>query len=161
MDLQVDAGEIVAFGRSCAGAEPVVRTEMATAMERSIRAVEGRAKAVVPTDTHHLQRSITSRVVPAAGAGVVGLVGTNVPYGEVVEKGRGAGKPMPPTGSLLGWMRRHGIEAKLEYVVRRGIGRRGIPARPYLSRALGELEPEVRREFAQVMGRVLRRLGGG
>jgi hypothetical protein len=35
---------------------------------------------------------------------------------------------MPPAGALVGWMQRHGWDLKKEFVLRRAIGRDGIPA---------------------------------
>jgi Bacteriophage HK97-gp10, putative tail-component len=159
MDLLIDSSDVTAFAREMRVAPQVVVDENTAAMNRAVLSIERRAKEVVPTDTHHLQRSITHEVSPRVGLEVVGRVGTNVPYGRVVEEGRRAGAAMPPSGVLLGWMRRHGVDASAEFVVRRAIGRRGIPARPYLSRALKDLEPQIRREFARVVPRIARRLG--
>lgn len=68
------------------------------------------------------------------------LVGTNLPYGVVVEKGRSAGSKMPPQGALLGWMGRHGIPADAEFQVRRGIAMNGIAPRPFFMPAIEATE---------------------
>lgn len=155
----VDARQITALTKRFALAPVILAEEMRTGATRAILAVEGKAKELAPVDTGTLRRSITHDVQPMAG-GIRASAGSAVPYAEVVEKGRGAGKPMPPTGSLLGWMRRHGIDEGAEFVIRRAIGRRGIPARPYLSRALRELRPQISAEIRQIPARVVGRLRG-
>ncbi|MDQ3095117.1 MAG: HK97 gp10 family phage protein [Actinomycetota bacterium] len=155
--LSIDTRQVQSLSKRYAKAEPIVRGEMVTAMKRSTLAVEGRAKQVVPVDTAHLRRSITSKVTQSAGA-VVGKVGTNVPYARPVEEGRRAGAPMPPPSALTGWARRHGMEGA-EFVLARSIGRRGIKARPFLTRALREMTGQIRQEFALVPKRILSKLG--
>jgi hypothetical protein len=68
---------------------------------------------------------------------------------------------MPPEGSLAGWMARHGIDASLEFVVRRGIARRGIRPRPYLKPAFAKNRVKITREMDQVLRRVSQRLAAG
>lgn len=159
MDLLIDSSDISAFARDMQVAPRVVTEENTAAMTRAVLSIERRAKEVVPTDTHTLQRSITHEVTPRLGVEVVGRVGTNVPYARPVEEGRRAGAAPPPTAPIAAWLGRHGGDVRAAFVVARAIGRRGIPARPYLSRALRELEPQIRREFQQVVPRIARRLG--
>lgn len=158
MEIRVDVTPATQFAARMRGAEPIVRAEMTTAMQRSVLAVEGGAKRYVRQDTHTLQRSITSAVTPITG-GVQGVVGSNQPHAAPNEFGRAAGRAMPPPGVILEWMRRRGIDPRLEFVIRRAIGRRGIPAQPYLRRALTELAPQIAAEFRAVPGRVMARLG--
>lgn len=156
----VDASAIVVMAQRYQGAGKVIEAEVLAASQRSILAVEGLAKRYVPVDTGHLRRSITSESRPVAG-GVRAVAGTNVPYAEAVEKGRRAGAAMPPGDVLTGWLRRKGIDPSAEFVIRRAIGRRGIPAKPYLDRAFAELKPRIAAEFAAVPKRVLARLAAG
>jgi phage gpG-like protein len=156
VEIDIDASQLQAFGRRYQGASSIVKTELGVAMDRSTLAVEAGAKSYVAVDTHNLQRSITSEVRAMAGA-VQGLVGTNSPYARSQEFGHPAGK-MPPQGVLLGWMRRHGIDESLEFVIRRKIGRSGYPAKPFMRRALAEKRPAIHREFEQVAARVLAKL---
>lgn len=155
----VDVSQLVTLSRKYAGAGPIIQDELVNAGERSALAIEGLAKRYAPVDTGTLRRSITHAVTPLAG-GVRAVAGTNVPYAEAVEKGRRAGAPMPPGGVLIssGWLRRHGLPDSAEFVIRRAISRRGIPARPFLTRALDELKPQIVKEFQAVPGRVLVRL---
>lgn len=52
-------------------------------------------------------------------------------YGVYINSGRRPGK-MPPKGKLIDWMNRKGINPKKEFPIRKQIGLRGIPARPFL-----------------------------
>jgi hypothetical protein len=53
-------------------------------------------------------------------------VGTRLPYGYVLEKGRKPGGKMPPKDVLLPWMHRHGIPPEDEFGVRLAIKQKGI-----------------------------------
>ena len=102
-----------------------------TMLTKSALAVESNAKKLVPVDTGTLRRTITH---PVAGGlmPLVATVGTNAPYAVVVHEGRRAGAPAPPSGKLLSWMSRHGMDPKSAFVVARAIGRKGIKGRPFL-----------------------------
>jgi len=155
----VDVSQLVTLSKRYAAAGPIVQDELVNAGERSALAIEGLAKRYAPVDTGTLRRSITHEAKPYAG-GVRATAGTNVPYAEAVEKGRRAGASMPPRGVLIasGWLRRHGLPDSAEFVVRRAIARRGIPARPYLIKAFSELKPQIVKEFQAMPGRVFLRL---
>lgn len=157
--MEIDVREIIILGQNCREIAQATPGELTRAMTRSVIQVEADAKRAVPTDTHNLQRSIT-HTVQATDDHVVGKVGTNVPYAQTVEDGRRAGAAMPPAGALLGWMGRKSIPAEAEYVIRRAIGRRGIPGRPYLRKALAENASKIDAEFKQVIPRLLAKLRG-
>ena len=86
MDMRFDFSEVTAMASRYEGAEPIVRAEIRTGLERSVTQVEEDAKRVVPVLTHNLQRSITHEVV-ASGRDQIARVGTNVIYAKVVEYG--------------------------------------------------------------------------
>ena len=151
--ITVDTREIEALGAKLVNARPVVERHLTVAMTRSTAQVQHDAMATVPVDTGHLRRSITTDVTP-----FVGRVGTNVPYAEVVEKGRRAGAPMPPPAALGPWARRHGIPAGAVFAIALAIGRRGIPARPYLVPALERNRAAIQREFANEMNKAVAEL---
>jgi phage gpG-like protein len=152
--IAIDASELIALGQRFVGAEPVIEREFETAMVRSTAAVQHDAMVAAPVDTGTLRRSITTDVTPFLGS-----VGSNLPYAPVVEFGREAGKTMPPSGALEPWMRRHGITVA-EFVIRRSIGRRGTPARPYFVPALERNRAGIEREFDLAVARALKRLAG-
>lgn len=149
-DIRIDADDLNELLDRFGDATSIVVREMQTAMVRATAAVQADAQVLVPVDTGTLRRSITTDVTP-----FVGRVGTNLLYGAVVEEGRRPGAPMPPSGSLLDWMRRHGIPAEQEFAVRRSIARKGIRARPYLVPALERNQDGIRREFEAANERAL------
>jgi hypothetical protein len=88
-----------------------------------------------PQGVYGAQGGLLSTVQPdIQGKGtmlVKGIVGHSKPYGDVIEKGRTAGKGMPPQGSLVRWIEvKMGLDNKtaqrIEFVVRRKIGQKGF-----------------------------------
>lgn len=158
--VTIDASKLERLLDRFDGATAVVDREGKAALDRAAIRVQNAAKANLHAsgaiDTGRLLNSITvGRPSPFERA-----VGTNVMYAEAVEVGRRPGAPMPPSGSLLGWMQRHGIPAEDEYLVRRGIGARGIAPRPYLGPALTDNESAIQREFDLAADRALAELLG-
>jgi hypothetical protein len=89
-----------------------------------------------PQGVYGAQGGLLSTVQPdIQGKGtmlVKGIIGHAKSYGDVVEKGRGPNKGMPPKGSLVRWIEvKMGLDQKtarrIEFVVRRKIGRSGFP----------------------------------
>lgn len=105
------------------GAKHARRAVLETAL-----ALQGDAKKLAPVDTGALRASIAWR----AHGDYAAEVYTDKLYAAAVEYGRSAGSTMPPTDALDGWLRRHGIDPEASFAVRRAIGERGIPARPFL-----------------------------
>jgi hypothetical protein len=154
--VTVDTHELDDMSRRYAGLVPLMERELTVAMVRSTAQVQHDAQVAVAVDTGNLRRSITTTVTP-----YVGRVGTNLLYGRVVEEGRRPGAAMPPAGALLGWMRRHGMDARNEYALRLRISRRGIKARPYLKPALEQNRAAINKEFDLALKRVLTQIGSG
>jgi hypothetical protein len=72
-------------------------------------------------------------------------------YGDVVEKGRPAGK-MPPEGVLVRWIEvKLGVDSttaqRLEFVIRRKIGRKGFPGVHMFERAVSENQTKLQAIF--------------
>lgn len=155
MDLHFDFTEVRKMASTYTGGAKIVLDETRKGIQKSVIQIEADAKRLVPTDTHNLQRTITHEVT-TQGTNVIGRAGTNSNYGKIVEDGRTPGR-MPPPGALLGWMRRHGIDARYEFVVARSINRRKRP-RPYLKPALAKNRAAITREMDQVLRRVAQRL---
>lgn len=82
--------------------------------------------------------------VQGKGTPVVrGIIATASIYGEVVEKGRRPNKGMPPKGSLVRWLEvKLGLDEKtaqrVEFVVRRKIGKKGFPGTHMFEKGLEE-----------------------
>lgn len=159
MELEVRLSGFRELAQRFRTAQRIITEELGRAMLRVVLAGERRSKQIVKKDTSNLARSITHESRSIGGA-VRGAWGTSQPYARPVEEGRRAGAAMPPRGALLGWMRRKGIDARLEFVVRRGIARRGIPPAPFIKRALAELRPQINAEFAAATRRIVARLRG-
>ena len=68
---------------------------------------------------------------------------------------------MPPPDALLGWLRRHGMDAAAAFPVARAIGRRGTRPHPYLKPALDKNRPAITREMTAVLKRISARLAAG
>ena len=159
MTIRVDMGEV---RRSSNASRPCCRSskrETERVMTRVVIEGEARAKKGVSRDTSHYARSITHRVTSSPGI-VVGQYGSNVPYAPAREFGRRPGAPMPPKGALLAWLRRHGIPAEMEFIIRRRIGRRGIPGEHVFRDTLAELKPLAEREFAGIKATLIAALNG-
>ena len=148
MDIDIDTTSIARMAARYAGAGPIVLDELRKSMDRSVLAVEASAKRVVPVKTGNLRRSITHEV-RATGGGMVGKVGTNVPYAERVEKGRG------PVVATRAKVLRFEINGQVIYRKRVGPAK----GKPYLRPAITANRARIDREFAQVPKRVLQRLG--
>lgn len=92
-------------------------------------------------DTGTFIKSIKYRTMARAGR-ITGTIFSDAPetLQQVMEYGRRPGAPMPPQGALLGWMARHGIDAKAEFPIRRAISRRGIAGTYAAARAFRKIE---------------------
>jgi phage gpG-like protein len=157
MDLKFDFSDVHKMARQYANGPQIVRDETRVAITRSVITVANDAKKLVPVDTGRLRSSLTHEVTTSGNA-VTGRAGTNVDYAKIVEEGRSPGK-MPPPGALLGWMSRHGIDERFEFVVARSINRRKRP-RPYLKPALEKNRTAITREMGQALRRIGNRLAG-
>ena len=156
----VDASPLAALGVRLAGAGPVIEREFQNSMVRVTAQVQHDAQALVVVDQGHLRRSITTRATP-----FLGTVGTNLIYARTVERGWPPHYRFIPPGALLNWMQRKGIRPgphqtiqQVEYRIRRKIWEGGLKARPYLRPALERNRPQIEREFAAAMQRVVARV---
>jgi HK97 gp10 family phage protein len=160
MDMHFDMSSLNALAQKYEGADGVVRDEVRKGITRSVIQIEADAKRLVPTDTHHLQRSLTHEVT-ASGRDVTGRAGSNVNYARFVEEGRRPGR-MPPPAALEGWARRKTGSISAAFLIARAIGRRGTRPQPYLKPALDRNRQAIGREMGvAVPKRILARLKAG
>lgn len=135
-------------------------------VNRTAMRITRKAKQRVRKDQGRLGSSIAMR--PYHG-GLEVEVGTNVPYAPYIEFGtakgvditpgyeqfaaqfKGSGK-WPPPGALLEWMKRHGIPAEAEFLIRRKIGTEGIKAQPFLYNSFEEEKGPYLDELKKVLG---------
>lgn len=118
--------------------------------------VERAAREGMPKDTSEGARSIAAQI-----NGLEARVSSPLAHVTVMDQGRRAGAAMPPQGALLGWMRRHGIPAEAEYVVRRGIARRGIKGRFFYRKAEAKGRDAIPGAVRKFLAEVRRRAVGG
>lgn len=143
MDIDIDVTGVENLARSFAGAKAILDTELETAMVRSVAAIQLDVQTAMPVWQGQARRSIATTATAQKGT-----VGTNLVHAIVHgETGRRAGAPMPPQGALLAWMASKGIPAEAEFVIRRAIARRGIPASKNFTKAFQSNEPFIRAEF--------------
>jgi len=74
---------------------------------------------------------------------IKGIVMSAQKYAEPIEKGRSAGKSWPPEGTLVRWIEvKFGVDnvtaKRIEFAVRRKIGRKGFPGAHMFERAASE-----------------------
>jgi hypothetical protein len=89
---------------------------------------------------------LASELATVSGKGtplVKGEVASAHQYAEVIEKGRTAGKAMPPAGVLVRWLEvKLGLDVatakRVEFVVRRKIGKKGFPGRHMFEKSVTE-----------------------
>jgi hypothetical protein len=118
--------------------------------------LEREVRKNTPTGVYGAKGGLLSTVhgeVVGKGTPVIkGIVAHGSAYGDVVEKGRRAGKRWPPEGALLRWIEvKMGIpeaQAKrLEFVIRRKIGKKGFPGAAMFENTLKKSWPKLRKIF--------------
>lgn len=127
--------------------EAIVRDNLSQAMHEATAFLEREVKKRTPQGVGGAKGGLRATIrgeVEGKGTPVIkGIVAHQSKYGEVVEKGRAAGKAWPPEGSLIRWvevkMGVSGYEAKrIEFLIRRKIGKKGFPGAFMFEKALNE-----------------------
>ncbi len=133
--------EIVAKLDTLAQVRPIVEDEIA----HLTAVAEAAAKLNAPRDLGGLVNAIATEIKPLEGR--VYILGRSV-KANVAERGRGAGKKMPPIDQLAGWAGRHGFGTSRQelFVLARAIARRGIKGRFFMRKA----KNAVRRQLVAV-----------
>ncbi len=108
-----------------------------------------------------IQQEISGKGTPV----VKGTIFQGKPYGEVIEKGRTAGKGMPPEGSLLRWLEvKLGLSEKeakrIEFVVRRKIKAKGFDGAHMFEQAIQDNLTRVEAMFTKVGFTITTELNG-
>ena len=167
----------------------VTEVNLRRALNASLLLIEADAKQNVRQDTRRLAGSI-NHSIDGDYPNLIGRVGPSVNYGAFVEFGRRPGR-MPPVDALMGWVRRHwaptaAAETRIRaarfggpvrarawrtagqdalraraFVLARAIGRRGIPARPFLVPAYRRNQAAIEGLFARMGARITAYLAGG
>lgn len=137
-------------------APAIVRAQLVAYMYEATAFLEEKVKANLPTDLDGLSRgvgvygnagglrsTIHGEPTDVNGTTIKGVVAHESIYGDIIEKGREAGKTMPPSGTLLRWMEvKLGMSKKealsKEFIIRRKIGQKGFPGIHMFERAFNE-----------------------
>lgn len=148
-EIVIDVTGVEQLARALVGAKPILDAELKTAMVRSVAAIQLDVQTAMPVWQGQARRSIAT-----TAAADKGTVGTNLVHAIVHgETGRRAGAPMPPQGALLAWMASKGIPEEREFVVRRAIARRGIPASKNFTKAFESNRSAILAEFRASLAR--------
>lgn len=117
-------------------APEIINNELTAAMTEGLALIGRNVKKNTPVGVHGAQGGLlgnqAGEVIGKGTPIVKGVYTLGSPYAEVLEKGRTAGKAMPPEGSLQRWIEvKLGLDEKqakrIEFVIRRKIGRKGFP----------------------------------
>src|SRR5574343_1930113 len=159
---------IRAKGNSFDGkSEQIVNAELTAGMVEAVAVLERKVKENTPVGVYGAQggllASISGEVTGKGTPMIKGVVGSSSPYGEVIEKGRRAGKGWPPPGVLLRWIElKFGISEeeahKVEFAVRRKIGQKGFEGAHMFERAFNEGWPTLQSIFERRGFEIARKL---
>ncbi len=150
-------------------APQIIQEGLSAVMYEATAFLEREVKKVTPTGVYGAKGGLLSTVhgeVTGKGTPVVkGIVAHGSAYGDVIEKGRRAGKTWPPEGALIRWIEvKMGVPEetarRLEFVIRRKIGRKGFPGAAMFENALDKNWPKLERMFDEGGFRISRNLGG-
>lgn len=145
----------------------VIKDNLTAAMYETTQFLEREVKKRTPTGVFGVQGGLASTIhgeVQGKGRPVVrGIVAHGSAYGDVIEKGRRAGKAWPPEGTLLRWIEvKMGVDAheakRLEFVIRRKIGRKGFEGAHMFENALDQNWSKVERIFDNMGFKIVRDL---
>ncbi len=149
----------------------IVNKDLTAAMYEATQLLEREVKKRTPAGVMGAQAGLRSGIHgEVTGKGtprVKGIVAAHAShkYAEVIEKGRRANKAWPPEGVLLRWIQvKFGESAetaqRLEFVIRRKIGRKGFPGVHMFENALNENWTKIKKIFDKAGYKIARDLGG-
>jgi hypothetical protein len=175
---------ITAKGKIFEGKAPeIMYDELTAGMYEGIALIERNVKRFTPVGVFGSQGGLLStehgEVIGKGTPIVKGIVATSSKYGEVIEKGRRAGKAWPPEGALLRWivvkfniwgkassLKSHKVltpeqlAQSVEFIIRRKIGRKGFPGAHMFERGLNASEPGLQTIFDRRGFNIARKING-
>jgi len=158
---------VTAKGAIFEGKAPeIIQTALTSAMYEATQSLEKKVKAKTPVGVGGAKGGLLSTIYGEVERGIPvikGIVATQSPYGEVIEKGRTAGKKWPPEGVLIRWIElKMGVDEataqRLEFVIRRKIGKKGFPGAHMFERAFTESWPQIKGIFERAGFNIAREL---
>lgn len=159
--VEFDLGDLDWLVELLQAAPEIAGEELYAAMTACTALIERDVKELTPTANGALRNSIFGEV-RLDGQGLLGVVGSPLPYAEYVELGS---RPhFPPLEPLEDWVRAKGLAQdekqvrRAAYLVARAISRRGTLAVGMFNRAASFNEGNVERIFALHTQRVVDRI---
>jgi len=166
MELKVS---ITAKGKIFEGKAPeVIQKKLDSAMYSAVMLLEREVKFRTPVGVFGAQGGLQGSIhgeVQGRGTPVVkGIIGHQSKYGNVIEKGRRAGKSWPPEGSLLRWIEvKFGVSEKvakmIEFPIRAKIGKKGFEGAHMFEKGLEANWPKIQKMFDKAGFEIARELG--
>jgi hypothetical protein len=161
---------ITAKGAVFEGKTPeIVTKQLTAAMYEATAFMEREVKSETPQGVFGQQGGLISTIfgdVSKKGVAVVrGKVGHQSKHGDIVEKGRTAGKAWPPEGALLRWIEvKLGVDERtalqLEFVIRRKIGQKGFKGAHMFEKAYNEGWSTVKKIFDRYGFNIAKKIDG-
>jgi hypothetical protein len=151
-----------------AKAAQTAQKRLGSAMYEAVMFMERKVKENTPVGVGGAQGGLVSTIGGEVKKGrqvLKGVVFTQSKYGEVIEKGRTPGQTMPPSGALIKWMvLKMGIDEataqRLEFAVRRKIGRKGFPGAQMFEKSWDEYFPDIQRIFENAGFTIVKEMNG-
>lgn len=155
-------------------AAEIVNEKLTSAMYPATSFLERKIKAFIRKQPNRRGRgvhgeeggfisTIHGEVVGKGTPLIKGIVAHQSKHGDVVEKGRTAGKTWPPEGSLLRWIEvKMGVDERtakrLEFVIRRKIGKKGFEGLHSFEKTLDENWEKIQTIFDKAGFEIAREL---
>lgn len=164
MRIEIDSSEVRRLAEVWKDSPEVVHQAMRPALQEASLLVVREARELAPRGaTGLLRNSIIAGQPTVAGPVIEARVGTSIAHAVPVEFGRRAGQRPPPVAPIAHWARaRLGLAAdeaqRAGWAISRAIARRGIPPRPFLSRALADNRDRIVAILARHVERLAQRL---
>jgi len=151
-------------------APEIIRRNQELAITEIVMFLLPKIKAATPQGVYGAQGGLLGSIqADFQGKGTPvfkGVIATAHKYGAVIEKGRAAGKGMPPKGSLVRWLEvKFGLDTvaaqRIEFVVRRKIGQKGFEGKHMFSKGLKENWGALKGISGHYGFQMVRELNGG
>ena len=145
----------------------VFQASLDAAISEATMFLERKVKELAPKGVGGAVNGLAATIhgeVPGKGTPAIkGIIAHQSVYGDVIEKGRTAGKSMPPEGSLIRWIELkmglpEPLAKKIEFVVRRKIGQKGFPGAHMFETALEQGMPRLQGIFDRCGFEIARKL---
>lgn len=134
----------------------IVQQKIESAMYSATQFLEREVKKRTPQGVFGAQGGLRGTIhgeVEGKGTPLIkGIIAHQSKYGDVIEKGRTAGKSWPPEGALIRWMEvkldmNEATAKRMEFVIRRKIGKKGFSGVHMFENALNENWGKIQKIF--------------